>query len=119
MRYPSKCCFFVIFFLLTDSSASEFYVSTFRDTPFRLRKSLFTTPMKMNQAQRRMKMEQTDCSKTSARKYQTPGNHPKERIQPSQHDESKKSRKDIFSAINANMANVRKFRVMYDRSKVL
>jgi hypothetical protein len=75
--------------------------------------------MKMDQTQRHMKMEQTDCSKTSAHKYQTPGNYPKERIQPSQHDESKKSRKAVFSAINPNMAKVRKFRVMYVRPKVL
>jgi len=28
-----------------------------------------------------MKMEQTECSETSAYKIQTPGNHPKESIQ--------------------------------------
>jgi len=28
-----------------------------------------------------MKMEQTECSETSAYKFQTPGNHPKESIQ--------------------------------------
>jgi len=28
-----------------------------------------------------MKMEQTECSKTSAYKIQTPGNHPEESIQ--------------------------------------
>jgi len=28
-----------------------------------------------------MKMEQTECSETSAYEYQTPGNHPKESIQ--------------------------------------
>ena len=28
-----------------------------------------------------MKMEQTECTETSAYKIQTPGNHPKERIQ--------------------------------------
>jgi len=32
-------------------------------------------------------MEQTECSETSAYKIQTPGNHPKERIQHSQHGE--------------------------------
>ena len=32
-----------------------------------------------------MKMEQTECSETSAHKIQTPGNHPKERIQESSH----------------------------------
>jgi len=29
-----------------------------------------------------MKMERTECSETSAHKIQTPGNYPKERIQP-------------------------------------
>jgi len=29
-----------------------------------------------------MKMERTECSETSAHKIQTPGSHPKERIQP-------------------------------------
>jgi len=28
-----------------------------------------------------MKMEKSECSETSAHKIQTPGNHPKERIQ--------------------------------------
>jgi len=31
-----------------------------------------------------MKMEQTECSETSAYKIQTPGNHPKENIQKDQ-----------------------------------
>ena len=35
-----------------------------------------------------MKMEQTDCSETSAYKIRTPGSHPKERIQHSEHGES-------------------------------
>jgi len=39
-----------------------------------------------------MKMEQTECSETSAYKIQTPGNHPQERIQSSEHGESFKSR---------------------------
>jgi len=39
-----------------------------------------------------MKMEQTECSETSAYKIQTPGYHPKESIQHSQHGESLKSR---------------------------
>jgi len=38
-----------------------------------------------------MKMEQTECSKTSAFKIQTPGNNPKESIQHSER-ESLKSR---------------------------
>jgi len=40
-----------------------------------------------------MKMEQTECSETSAYKFQTPGNHPKESIQHSVHSESLKSTK--------------------------
>ena len=38
-------------------------------------------------------MEQTECYKTLAQKIQTPGNHPKERIQHSQHRENLKSSK--------------------------
>jgi hypothetical protein len=38
-----------------------------------------------------MKMEQTECSETSAYKIQTPGNYPEENIQHSEHDESLKS----------------------------
>jgi len=44
-----------------------------------------------------MKMEQTECSETSAHKIQTPGNYQKERIQHSQHGESLKSR--IFTIL--------------------
>jgi len=40
-----------------------------------------------------MKMEQTECSKTSAYKLQTPGNYPKESIQRTEHGESLKSGK--------------------------
>jgi len=39
-----------------------------------------------------MKMEQTECSETSAYKFQTPGIHPKESIQHSVHGKSLKSR---------------------------
>jgi len=39
-----------------------------------------------------MKMEPTECSKTYAQKIQMLINHPKERIQHSQHRESLKSR---------------------------
>jgi hypothetical protein len=39
-----------------------------------------------------MKMEMTECSETSAHKIQALGNHPKERIQPSEQGESLKSR---------------------------
>jgi hypothetical protein len=39
-----------------------------------------------------MKLEQTECSETSAYKIQTPGNYPEESIQHSEHSESLKSR---------------------------
>jgi hypothetical protein len=39
-----------------------------------------------------MEMEQTECSETSANKIQSPGNYPKERIQPSEPGERLKSR---------------------------
>jgi hypothetical protein len=38
-----------------------------------------------------MKMEQTECSETSAYKIQTPGNYPEDSIQHSEHGESLKS----------------------------
>ena len=38
-----------------------------------------------------MKMEQTECSKTSAYTIQTPGNYPEENIQHTEHAESLKS----------------------------
>jgi len=41
-----------------------------------------------------MKMEQTECSETSAYNFQTPENHPKESTQHSVHGESLKSRID-------------------------
>jgi hypothetical protein len=39
-----------------------------------------------------MKMEQTECSETSAHQIQTMRNHPKERIQHSEHSENLNSR---------------------------
>ena len=44
-----------------------------------------------------MKLEQTECSETSAYKIQTPGNYPEENIQHSEHGESLKSRKVTLS----------------------
>jgi hypothetical protein len=43
-----------------------------------------------------VKMEQTECSKTSAYILQMPGNYPKESIQHLEHGESLKSRIQIF-----------------------
>ena len=42
-----------------------------------------------------MKMEQTERSETSAYKIQVPGNHPKQRIQHSEHSKSLKSRTQL------------------------
>jgi len=53
-------------FLLGDSPTSEIYMPTFRNTPFIF---IFYLPMKT-----------TECSETSAYKFQTPGNHPRESI---------------------------------------
>ena len=39
-----------------------------------------------------MKMEDTECSETSAYKIQTPGNYPEENLKHSEHGESLKSR---------------------------
>jgi hypothetical protein len=39
-----------------------------------------------------VKMEQTECSETSEYKLQTPGYHPKESMQHTEHGESLKSR---------------------------
>jgi hypothetical protein len=39
-----------------------------------------------------MKMEDIECSETSAYKIQTPGNHPEENIQHAEHGESLKSK---------------------------
>jgi hypothetical protein len=39
-----------------------------------------------------MKMEQTECSETSAYKLQTPGNYPEENIEHTEHGESLKSK---------------------------
>jgi hypothetical protein len=41
-----------------------------------------------------MKMEQTECSETSAYKIQTPGNYPEESIDHSEHGKSLKSIKN-------------------------
>jgi len=65
----------VVCFLLGYSSASEFYMPTFRNTLFHLHRQLGARTYLP------MKMEQTECSEKSAYKIQTPGNNPKESIQ--------------------------------------
>jgi hypothetical protein len=42
-----------------------------------------------------MKMERIECSETSAYKIQTPGNHPEENIQHTEHGKSLKSKISI------------------------
>jgi len=84
--------FLVVFFLMGDSPASEFlYADVSEHTVCSVFKGgvifLVTPPMKM---------EQTVCSETSAYKIQTPRNHPKERIQHSEHGEILKSIKTLF-----------------------
>ena len=44
-----------------------------------------------------MKIEQIECSETSAYKIETPENHPEESIQLSEHGESLKSRNENFA----------------------
>ena len=68
----------VVCFLLGNSPASEFYMPTFRNTLS-------------------MKMEQIECSETSAYKIQTPGNYPEENIQHTEHVESLKSRRKYLN----------------------
>jgi len=66
---------YVVLFLLGDSPASEFMCRCFgKLCLFRLHRRTLS-----------MKMEQTECSETSAHKIQTPGNYPNERIQHSEH----------------------------------
>ena len=61
----------VVCFLLGNSPASEFYIPTFRNTLFHLHKQVIIP----------MKMEQTECSETSACEIQTRENYPEESIQ--------------------------------------
>ena len=65
----------VLCFLLGDSPASDLYMPTFRNT-------LSVPPSKAG----------VKCSETSAYMNQTPGNHPKENKQHSEHGESLKSK---------------------------
>ena len=64
-----RCVLDVVCSLLGKYPVSEFYMPTFRNTLFHHHTYL------------PMKMEQTECSETSAYKIQTPGNYPEESIQ--------------------------------------
>jgi hypothetical protein len=77
LLFPKDKCDTNLDFLLGNSPASEFYIATFRNALSNLHRQvgeqLFTyLPMKM---------EQTECSETSAYKIQMPGNFPEENIQ--------------------------------------
>ena len=109
---------FFLFFLSSGSSASEFMCRRF-ETLCSVFIGRCSQDMKMDQKQRPMKMAQTDCSEASVHKYQTPGNRPKEIIQPSQYGEGMKSRKDVFSAINANMRRCGGLELMCEKLNVL
>ena len=78
---------FVIFFLLGDMPASEFY---FPDVSEHC--SIFISGVSPYTAYK----DGTECPEMSAHKIQTPGNLPKERIQHSEHGESLKSRTVIL-----------------------
>jgi hypothetical protein len=69
----------VVCFLLGNAAASEIYMPTFRKTLFHLHRRICTK--KYFHTHPPMKMEQTECSETSAYKIQTPGNCPEESVQ--------------------------------------
>ena len=69
---------YVVCFLLGNSPASEVYMPTFRNTLFHLH---FSFLVHSTHIYLPMKIEQTECSETSAYKIQSPGNYPKESIQ--------------------------------------
>jgi len=90
--------FFLVCFLLGNSQASEFYMPTFRNTLFHLHMRLVTkNEVMILHIYPPMKMEQTQCSETSAYKIQTQVNYPEESIQHSEQGESLKSRNIFFS----------------------
>jgi len=62
-----------------------------------------------------MKMEQTECSETSAYKIQTPGNYPKESIQHSVHGESLKSRRFRLDSVESKKLGILSSRVTVNR----
>ena len=78
---------YVVCFLLGDSPASDLYMPTFRNTL-----SVPSSKAGVKTSHLPLKMEQIECSETSAYINQTPGNHPKENKQHSEHGESLKSR---------------------------
>ena len=67
-------------FLLGNSPTFEFYMPTFRNTLFHVHRRIGVTDCRFYTFPP-MKMEQTECSETSAYTIQTPGNYPEESIQ--------------------------------------
>jgi len=66
-----------------------------------------------------MKMEQTECSETSAYKIQTLGNYPKENMQHTEHGEILKSRTKYPTFITSAVEAVATVRVMTNAQGVL
>ena len=80
--------FLVVFFLLGVSAACEFFSADILEhSVYSISEVVWT---------RSHDLWLTECSETSTDKIQTPGNHPKERIQHSQHGASLKSRIIFF-----------------------
>ena len=84
----NKYQYLVVCFLLSNSPASGVYMPMFQNTlsvpsSFLVHSTHIYLPMKM---------EQTECSETSAYKLQMLGNYPKESIQRTEHGKSLKSR---------------------------
>jgi hypothetical protein len=76
----------VVCFLLGNFPASEFYMSTFRNTLFHLYRRVGVELLVILHLS--AYEDGTKCSETSAYKIQTPGNYPEESIQLSEHGES-------------------------------
>ena len=61
-----------------------------------------------------MKMEQTQCSETSAYKIQTPGNYPEESIQHTEYGESLKSRTFFIVYLRVRRLEIAPSRPVWD-----
>jgi hypothetical protein len=98
-------CAFISVFVTTVSVQTDHVhrdgtacVSELAQTKFFMYVFFWVIPRRLNFISRRfglftflpMKMEQIECSETSAFKIQTPGNHPEENIQHTEHGESLK-----------------------------
>jgi len=90
-------------FLLGNSPTSEFYMLTFRNT------------LSVPSSYQPMKMEQTECSETSANEIQMPQNYLEESIRHSEHDKSLKS-KIIWSTIMESPFTVSRSNVQFKQT---